>query len=148
MSSTFRFDFPFMCLNPSRCISSTLAVFQYVKQHPIRFTRIVCVGYSYGSLVALSVSDCFDAVVAVSPPLQYSLPLMLWKKSGVACGLGNSVRKLFLIGDQDQFQSHSELTAYSSSVTSVVVFNDTHFWTTNRKDMCTAVATFITSATE
>ena len=82
-------------------------------------TKIVLVGYSYGSMISNSCADMRDeitAFVSISTPFPCYWGLSLFNCAQMLHWARNSNKpKLFICGDQDQFTSTSQYRRYVRS---------------------------------
>jgi hypothetical protein len=83
-------------------------------------SRLLLVGYSYGSLVVASVADDIPEVVAlalISPPLYWAWALFMCnQRSLLARARQSGAAKLLLLGEKDNFCSVSQFQRFADSL--------------------------------
>jgi len=121
-----------------------------------RPTKILLVGYSYGSLLAASASanipECVG-VVSIAPPWSVKHWLLLFHSQHHLrqAQSRKELPKLFLIGDQDNFTSETvfltTLETYfpseTTNTTGVVLPNVDHFFRRREKDVMKEIGTWL-----
>ena len=101
--------------------------------------RVILAGYSFGAIVALraGVSEQVDALIAVAPPLASG--------EAVLADLGGK-RKLFILGDRDQFCTpamlQQALTRVAEPKTVVIAPGVDHFWAGGERMLAQVVQAF------
>jgi len=139
--TTLRFNFRgFGVSRGSSEVEDIRAAAQYLLTLPEtakggKVTKVVVVGYSYGSLIAQGAAQVpeVSAVAALSCPFSFANWLTLFNDKALLGRAQNSNKpKMFVMGTQDNFVSaasfRKRLSAYSQPCTSALVDSCDHFW--------------------
>jgi len=121
----------------------THAAVTYLRQHS-GVTAVTAAGFSFGAMVALragAASPAVDRLIGIAPPLTV-MDLHFLE----ACGK----RKLFVVGDRDQYCSvtalQQQLTHVADPKHHVIVAGADHFLSDYDDDIAAAVQTFVARA--
>jgi len=115
------------------------AAIAYVQAHT-GAESVLLAGYSFGAMVAIQTAPDvpIDGLIAVAPPLSFFDLRVL-----DAC----TVRKLFIVGDDDQYcsvaQLHSQLAQVAEPKAVQVLSGADHFFGGNEPELRAAIAAWI-----
>jgi len=133
----------------------TLSAVQYLLNNPLltqsgnKITKVIIVGYSYGSVIGSSVADKHDSVIGFSA-ISYPFGPLTFMLLGhlLEPALNSPKPKFFVIGDQDNFTGVSKFNTRVSEmkgtqIDSKIFQGVDHFYQNHEKTLSKDIAAWI-----